>query len=125
MSRVLDLVDFDKGGGLVPVVVQDDSTMAVLTLAYVNREALQRTLETGLAHFYRRSLGRVMMKGETSGHIQKVVDILIDCDNDSLVFRVRKIGPACHLGRESCFVPVAQLAQGSRSQATVVRASDG
>ncbi len=105
----IEQLDFAKGQGLMPVVVQDHNTGQVLTLAYVNREALEKTIETGLAHFYRRSHGRVMMKGETSGHTQQVIDILADCDYDALVFRVVRRGPACHLGTDSCFSRAVRL----------------
>ncbi|NWF94543.1 MAG: phosphoribosyl-AMP cyclohydrolase [Candidatus Thorarchaeota archaeon] len=104
----IDELDFAKGSGLMPVVVQDYTDGSVLTLAYVNREALVKTIETGLAHFYRRSHGTVMMKGATSGNTQRVVEILTDCDLDSLVFRVIRSGPACHLGWESCFSRVVR-----------------
>jgi phosphoribosyl-AMP cyclohydrolase len=99
----IDEVDFEKAGGLVPVIVQDHESLRVLTLAYVNREALQKTIETGYAHFFRRSLGRVMKKGETSGNIQKVKEILVDCDRDAVLYLVEPSGPACHLGEETCF----------------------
>ncbi|MBS7640398.1 MAG: phosphoribosyl-AMP cyclohydrolase [Candidatus Bathyarchaeia archaeon] len=99
----LDELSFEKGGGILPVVVQEEGTGRVLTLAYVNREAIQKTIETGYAHYYRRSHGRVMMKGETSGHVQEVVNILVDCDLDAILYVVRSRGPACHLGEETCF----------------------
>ncbi|MEM0010429.1 MAG: phosphoribosyl-AMP cyclohydrolase [Candidatus Bathyarchaeia archaeon] len=99
----LNELNFEKGGGILPVVVQDETTGRILTLAYVNKEAIQRTLETGYAHYYRRSHGRVMMKGETSGNVQEVVDILVDCDSDAILYIVRPKGPACHLGEETCF----------------------
>jgi len=96
-------LDFKKGNGLIPVVVQDYRSKKVLTLAYVNEEALRRTIETGYAHYFRRSRGKTMKKGETSGNVQKVVDILVDCDSDSLLFLVEQTGVACHLGEETCF----------------------
>lgn len=99
----IDELDFRKVGGLIPVVVQEHDSKKVLTLAYVNREALEKTLETGYAHYFRRSHGRVMKKGETSGHVQEIVDIRVDCDYDALLFIVRQHGPACHLGEETCF----------------------
>lgn len=99
----MDDLDFNKCGGLMPVVVQEHSSGKVLTLAYVNREAVEKTVNTGYAHYFRRSHGRVMMKGETSGNIQKVIDILVDCDYDSLLYIVEQKGPACHLGEETCF----------------------
>ncbi len=100
--KVEDL-DFEKMNGLIPVVVQEADTMEVLTLAYTNLEALSLTLETGYAHFYRRSKKKVMKKGVTSGNVQYVRRILTDCDHDSLVFLVKKTGPACHKGYNSCF----------------------
>jgi phosphoribosyl-AMP cyclohydrolase len=99
----LDELDFSKGDGLIPVVVQDSESKRVLTLAYIDREALRQTVETGFAHFYRRSYGRVMKKGETSKNVQKIVDILVDCDGDAVLFSVKPKGPACHLGEETCF----------------------
>jgi len=88
---------------LIPVIAQEAGTQVVLTLAYTDREALDRTLETGYAHYFRRSHGKVMKKGITSGNVQEITEILVDCDNDSLVFVVNQTGPACHLGEESCF----------------------
>jgi len=99
----IDELDFEKGGGLVPVVVQDYKSLRVLTLAYANREALEKTLKTGYAHFFRRSFGRVMKKGVTSGNVQKVKEILVDCDLDAVLYLVEPRGPACHLGEETCF----------------------
>ena len=103
MEVKADELDWNKVGGLIPVVAQDADTLEVLTLAYVNREALRLTLETGWAHYYRRSLGRVMRKGVTSGNVQRVRRVLADCDNDALVFLVEQTGPACHLGERTCF----------------------
>mgnify|MGYP001048605558 CR=1 FL=1 len=100
--NVQDL-DFSKGKGLIPVVVQDFKSREVLTLAYTDREALEKTLETGYAHYWRRSHGRVMMKGETSGSVQRVRDILVDCDYDALVYLVEPKGNACHTGEKTCF----------------------
>ena len=99
----IDEIDFMKGGGLVPVVTQDATSMEVLTLAYADREAVSLTLETGWAHYYRRSHGKVMKKGVTSGNVQRVREILLDCDFDALVYLVDQTGPACHLGERSCF----------------------
>ena len=99
----IDNLNFKKCSGLLPVIVQEYSSGKVLTLAYVNREALEKTVETGYAHYFRRSHGRVMMKGETSGNIQEIIDILVDCDHDALLYIVRQKGPACHLGEETCF----------------------
>jgi phosphoribosyl-ATP pyrophosphohydrolase/phosphoribosyl-AMP cyclohydrolase len=96
-------VDFNKNGGLVPVIVQDADTNEVLMLAYMNEEALKLTQETGYAHFYSRSRNKIWKKGESSGHTQEVKDILIDCDNDTILLKVKQNGLACHTGRKSCF----------------------
>ncbi|AEV16699.1 Phosphoribosyl-ATP pyrophosphatase [Thermus sp. CCB_US3_UF1] len=95
-------VRFDPEG-LVPVVVQDARTGEVLTLAYANREALEETLRTGQSTFYSRSRGRLWRKGETSGNTQEVVEVLLDCDGDAVVYRVVPRGPACHTGERTCF----------------------
>ncbi|NIO32979.1 MAG: phosphoribosyl-AMP cyclohydrolase, partial [Gemmatimonadetes bacterium] len=90
--------------GLISVICQDHKTGEVLALAYMNREALQRTLETGKAHLYRRSHGRVMMKGETSGNVQLIKEVFVDCDADALLMKIEQIGgAACHEGYRSCF----------------------
>lgn len=96
-------LDFDKGNGLIPVIVQEYKTRKILMLAYMNKEALNKTLETGLAHYYSRSRKKLWKKGETSGHIQKVKRIFVDCDNDTLLLQVEQIGNACHKGEHSCF----------------------
>ena len=95
-------VRFD-GGGLVPVVAQDAATGDVLTLAYANREALEKTLATGEAHFYSRSRRELWRKGETSGNTQRVVEVRLDCDGDAVLYRVEPRGPACHTGERTCF----------------------
>lgn len=89
--------------GLVPVIAQDASTQAVLTLAYASREAVERTLSSGEAHYYSRSRGELWRKGATSGNTQRVVEVRLDCDADALLYRVEPRGPACHTGEESCF----------------------
>ena len=100
-------MDFDSlkwdDRGLISVVFQDHKTGEVLVLGYMNREALQLTLDTGKAHLFRRSHGRVMMKGETSGNVQLVKEILVDCDADVLVMKIEQVGAACHEGYRSCF----------------------
>ncbi len=101
-ESLLDAVDWEKSRGLVPVVVQDMEG-EVLTLAYMNREALKLTLETGYAHYYSRSKRRIRMKGEVSGNVQRVKEIRIDCDSDALLLKVVPRGPACHTGNYSCF----------------------
>lgn len=95
-------VRFDSAG-LVPVVAQEAGTGEVLMVAYADRTALQRTLETGLAHYYSRSRASLWQKGETSGHIQRIEDVRIDCDGDSVLYRVHQSGPACHTEARSCF----------------------
>ena len=97
------MVDFEKNGGLVPVIVQDADTNEVLMLAYMNEEALKLTQETGYAHYFSRSRNKLWKKGESSGHTQEVKDILIDCDNDTILLKVKQNGVACHTGRRSCF----------------------
>jgi phosphoribosyl-AMP cyclohydrolase / phosphoribosyl-ATP pyrophosphohydrolase len=103
VSLDIEAIDFAKGNGLVPAVVQDADTLQVLTLAYMDRAALEETIESGEATFFSRSRGGRWRKGETSGHRLKVVSITPDCDNDALVVAVRPMGPACHLGTTSCF----------------------
>jgi phosphoribosyl-AMP cyclohydrolase / phosphoribosyl-ATP pyrophosphohydrolase len=95
-------IRFDDSG-LVPVVVQDAGTRRVLTLAYMNAESLQRTIETGETWFWSRSRAQLWHKGETSGHTQQVVAIDMDCDGDALNVLVKPAGPACHTGQQSCF----------------------
>ena len=97
-------IDFEKGGGLVPVIVQDASTGEVLMLAYMNREAWEVTLKTRKTCFWSRSRSKLWMKGETSGHVQEVKEMLLDCDGDALLLKVRQAGgAACHTGFRSCF----------------------
>ena len=99
----MEKIDFEKNGGLVPVIVQDIETNEVLMLAYMNEEALKKTIESGYAHYFSRSRNKLWKKGESSGNTQEVKDILIDCDNDTLLLKVKQNGPACHTGRKSCF----------------------
>ena len=99
----LEDVKFDEKTGLVPVVVQDVKTREVLMLAYANREAIKLTMETGLAHFWSRSRKKLWMKGEESGNVQKVMEILLDCDRDAVLYLVEPTGPACHTGERTCF----------------------
>lgn len=104
MSTVSNLSDFHfDARGLVPVVTQDAVSGQVLMLAYVNREALEKTLSTREAHYYSRSRGELWHKGATSGHIQKIVEVRFDCDEDALLYRVEQTGAACHTGEYSCF----------------------
>ena len=88
---------------LIPVVVQDHATREVLMLAYANAEAVRETARTRFAHYWSRSRNELWMKGKTSGNVQRVVEILVDCDGDALLYRVRQEGPACHLGKRTCF----------------------
>jgi phosphoribosyl-AMP cyclohydrolase len=93
---------FDSAG-LLAAIAQDAASGEVLMVAFMDREALEETRRTGLAHFHSRSRGRLWMKGETSGHVLHVEVILVDCDQDALVLKVRPAGPACHTGERSCF----------------------
>ena len=103
MSLSIDAVDFGKGEGLVPAIVQDADTGAVLMMAYMSREALEQTLARKRAVFYSRSKQRLWEKGETTGHTLDVVDIALDCDADTLLVTARPRGPACHNGTLTCF----------------------
>jgi len=98
----LDTLDFSKGGGLVTVVAQDAVTGAVLMIAHADREALERTVATGEMHYRSRTRG-LWHKGGTSGNVQRVVALAVDCDRDAVLARVRPAGPACHTGAETCF----------------------
>jgi len=90
--------------GLAPAIAQDSTSLRVLTLAWVNRAALARTVETGAAHYWSRSRSKLWMKGETSGHVQRVREIRLDCDGDAVLLLVEQTGGiACHTGRERCF----------------------
>jgi phosphoribosyl-AMP cyclohydrolase / phosphoribosyl-ATP pyrophosphohydrolase len=111
-AELLNRVDFAKQGGLAPAIVQDAKTLQVLMLAYVNRETLAETLESGQATFYSRSRGGRWRKGETSGHFLNIVGVELDCDNDTLLFRVDPVGPACHRGTLTCFDENASLGIG-------------
>ncbi|KKB40296.1 bifunctional phosphoribosyl-AMP cyclohydrolase/phosphoribosyl-ATP diphosphatase HisIE [Bacillus thermotolerans] len=102
MSVTVDDIQFDDKG-LVPAIVQDAATYEVLTLAYMNKDSLNRTIESGETWFFSRSRQELWHKGETSGNTQKVVNIKYDCDNDALVVLVKPNGPACHEGTTSCF----------------------
>lgn len=105
MSPIPDsefLPKFDAAG-LLTAVAQDAASGEVLMVAFMDREALDATRETGFAHFHSRSRGRLWKKGESSGHVLEVEEMLIDCDQDALVLKVRPAGPACHTGERSCF----------------------
>ncbi|MDR2610764.1 MAG: phosphoribosyl-AMP cyclohydrolase [Clostridiales Family XIII bacterium] len=88
---------------LIPAIIVEDETGEVLMLAYMNRESLAKTLETGYTWFYSRSRRRLWRKGEESGHVQRVVSVTPDCDDDTLLVRVNQTGPACHTGNPTCF----------------------
>ena len=103
MSFAIDKVDFAKGDGLVPAIVQDAETGAVLMMAYMNREALEQTLARKRAVFFSRSKQRLWEKGETTGHTLDVLDVALDCDADTLLVTARPRGPACHNGTLTCF----------------------
>jgi len=96
-------VNFGKGGGLVPVVVQDASNNRVLMQAYMNEEALRLTLSSGRMHFWSRTKGRIWMKGEESKHYSLVENAVLDCDDDAILFKVQQVGAVCHTGEETCF----------------------
>lgn len=100
-TAATDLV-FDERG-LLPVVVQEATTKDVLMLAWANAEAVDRTLTTGRATYWSRSRGQLWVKGETSGHAQRVVSVATDCDGDTLLYSVEQTGPACHTGTRTCF----------------------
>ncbi|MBM7581491.1 phosphoribosyl-ATP pyrophosphohydrolase/phosphoribosyl-AMP cyclohydrolase [Caldicoprobacter guelmensis] len=99
---LMDEVKFNSDG-LIPSIIQDKNTGEVLMLGYMNRQALQKSLETGITHFWSRTRRKLWMKGETSGHIQKIEEVFIDCDGDALLFKVEQVKAACHTGYKSCF----------------------
>ena len=96
-------IDFDKGNGLVPAIIQDAETKNVLMLGYMNREALDKTLETKKVTFWSRSRNQLWTKGETSGNFLDLIDIKSDCDNDTLLVKVHPHGPTCHTGTDTCW----------------------
>lgn len=100
--KQIEELKFDEDG-LIPAIIQDHKTKEVLMLAYMNQEALEKTLETGRTYLYSRSRKRLWLKGERSGHYQTVHQILFDCDKDSLLIKVHQAGGACHDGYRSCF----------------------
>ena len=101
--------------GLVPVVAQESRSGDVLMVAYANREALERTAATGQAHYYSRSRAALWRKGETSGHVQAVREIRLDCDGDTVLYRVEQTGPACHTGTPTCFATAVGAGRRRRS----------
>lgn len=102
MSKIIDSVKFDEKG-LVPAITQDCENGNVLMMAYMNKEALEKTIDTGKVHYFSRSRNKLWMKGETSGHIQKVKEIFIDCDGDTILIKIEQKVAACHTGHNSCF----------------------
>ncbi len=101
--KIAELLDYNKMGGVIPVVTQDAGNDQVLMLAFADREAVEMTLRTGYAHYHSRSRNCLWKKGATSGHVQRIIEILVDCDSDTLLYRVEQTGPACHTGARSCF----------------------
>jgi len=97
-----DQLKFDSNG-LIAAIIQEAGTGRVLMMAWMNRASLEKTIETGLTHFWSRSRQKFWMKGETSGHVQRVKDIAFDCDGDTLLIQVEQVGAACHEGYRSCF----------------------
>ncbi|MDQ6973138.1 MAG: phosphoribosyl-AMP cyclohydrolase [Mariprofundaceae bacterium] len=99
---LLGEISFNEAG-LVPAIAQDHTSGRVLMMAWMNAEAVEQTLATGFAHYYSRSRQRQWQKGESSGHVQKVVSMYLDCDGDTLLLKIQQTGPACHTNRASCF----------------------
>ncbi|HKZ87995.1 MAG TPA: phosphoribosyl-AMP cyclohydrolase [Candidatus Bathyarchaeia archaeon] len=102
-ADLMQKLDWKKGNGLIPVVVQDADTKEVLMLAYANKEALENTLKTGKATYWSRSRKELWVKGETSGHTQEIKQVIADCDYDTLLYIVEQKGPVCHTGKDTCF----------------------
>ena len=97
-------LDFEKCGGLIPAIAQDHQTNEVLMMAYINAESWAETLKSGYATYYSRSRKQLWKKGESSGHLQVIKSILVDCDCDTVIFKIEQLGPgACHTGHRSCF----------------------
>ncbi len=99
----IEKIDWEKVNDLIPVITQDVNTNEVLMLAYMDKEALDLTIKTKQAHYFSRTKQRIWKKGESSGHLQNIKNIMLDCDNDTLLIKVEQIGVACHTGRKSCF----------------------
>ena len=96
-------LDFEKMGGLIPAIVQDNNTNKVLMLGFMNEEAYEETKETGKVTFFSRTKNRLWMKGETSGNTLQVVSMMVDCDNDTILIKANPTGPVCHTGADTCF----------------------
>jgi len=107
---LLSQITFNDAG-LVPAIAQDAETGRVLMMAWMNAEAVEQTLATGFAHYYSRSRQQQWQKGESSGHVQKVIDLYLDCDGDTILMTIEQTGPACHTNRASCFYKQRQDGQ--------------
>jgi phosphoribosyl-ATP pyrophosphohydrolase/phosphoribosyl-AMP cyclohydrolase len=121
MEEILNRVDWEKSE-LLPVIVQDISNNEVLMMAYMNKEALELSLKTKVAHYFSRSKQRIWKKGESSGHVQNIHSFSIDCDNDTLLIKVTQNGVACHTGRRSCFF--TELESGNSNSDVEVSSED-
>ena len=97
------VIDFEKMGGLIPAIVQDNDTNKVLMLGFMNEEAYEKTMQTGKVTFFSRTRNCLWTKGETSGNVLKVISVLVDCDNDTLLVKAHPTGPVCHTGADTCF----------------------
>ncbi len=102
-NEVVEIINFEKMKGLIPVVVQDILDNQVLMVAFADKEAVIKSLTTGFTHFYSRSRKKIWKKGETSGHTQKIIEVYLDCDSDTIIFKVNQNIAACHTGFRSCF----------------------
>jgi len=120
--QVLDQLKYNADG-LIPAIIQDQATGRVLMMAWMNRASLEKTLETGFTHFWSRSRQKFWMKGESSGHVQRVKDVAFDCDGDTLLIQVEQTGAACHEGYRSCFFRSVRDA-GASAQVTEARLQD-
>lgn len=96
-------LDFEKMGGLIPAIIQDNDTNKVLMLGFMNEEAYEKTMQTGKVTFFSRTRNCLWTKGETSGNVLKVISVLVDCDNDTLLVKAHPTGPVCHTGADTCF----------------------
>ncbi|MCX8035608.1 MAG: phosphoribosyl-AMP cyclohydrolase [Candidatus Sumerlaeia bacterium] len=105
IEKVLDILKYDSAG-LVTIVAQDAGSGEVLMIAHANREAVRKTLQTGIVHYWSRSRQKLWLKGETSGHVQRVREIRLDCDGDAVLVKIEQSGGACHEGYRSCFFRV-------------------
>ncbi len=103
MESFAELINFEKVDGLIPAVIQDNTTNKVLMLGYMNKEAIDKTIEEQVVTFFSRTKNRLWTKGETSGNFLKLVEIRLDCDQDTLLIKVNPVGPVCHTGADTCF----------------------